>query len=79
MSAGQKLTPEFPADVEPARKGVYRCRWRYGEWYSLWDGREWHWGGSTPNRAPTSLPIRGGDELLSWRGLAENPSPGAAP
>lgn len=72
MSKKSKLTPAFPASVEPVRKGIYLCRWRHGEWYSLWDG-EWHWGGNSPKNAYRNSPIRGGDVLTSWRGLAADP------
>ncbi|HEU6454746.1 MAG TPA: hypothetical protein VN201_04730 [Roseateles sp.] len=72
----KKLTPWFPHEVKPVRPGIYEAHWACGTWYCKWDG-EWHWGSSTPRKALSGYPVRGMDVLIRWRGLAENPSPGA--
>jgi hypothetical protein len=71
----QKMTPWFPPEVKPARKGVYE---RLGVYincpgYSLWDGQRWRFTMDTPDgamgyaRYETTFPDQ------PWRGLAEQP------
>lgn len=62
MSA--KLTPWFPADVKPTRKGVYQCR-EGRQYYWFWDGRVWR---SSEFGWECVLQRR------EWRGLASDPS-----
>lgn len=75
MSRGPKLTPWFPADVKPARPGLYDC-WEIGcEYPSCW---RWFWDGeSWCNDGLDRWPCL--NQQRRWRGLAENPAPGATP
>lgn len=70
----KKLTPWFPADVKPVRKGVYIASlFRHEKWYRYWDGRSWSTGGPSVAgclRNPTDDWVHAG---LEWRGLAEQP------
>jgi len=70
-----ELTPWFPADVKPARVGVYQvdpdCR---DAWYSYFDGRRFGWQTIDPEGAYL---LRAEETMLSgkqvWRGLAQDP------
>lgn len=68
----KKLTPWFPADVKPARKGYYErdCGFGDEDVADFWDGRSW-W--VVPVSAP-SLRLAG-SMSLPWRGLAEKQKP----
>lgn len=75
-----KLTPWFPADVKPARKGVYQvsdCFWADRVGYAYWNGRRFGFrAADDPSMAHlhrNSLTLF--PERTSWRGLAENPIP----
>lgn len=77
-----KLTPWFPANVKPAREGVYERRPRCFErgnvprWLALFRAGEWH--------ACTSFGVDAAAEIdrveyeeergLPWRGLSEDKS-----
>jgi len=95
MSKKPKLTPWFSGLVAPAHPGVYERRCtvsgidpikgpepdEYGG-YAYWDGCRWSPTWKTPKDAELHRYQRSGFLLTNesvWRGLAENPSPGAAP
>lgn len=85
MSKKPKLTPWFSLSVPPARVGSYEIKtsnWS-GPCFSFFDGERWNGGYSTPAdaaRAPTQWTwLRPSNKPnAQWRGLAQNPSPGAA-
>ncbi len=69
-----KLTDWFPGDVKPARPGVYETKEPDGTiWFNEFDGVDWFYGNHAcvPSKSRTVLP---GELLISWRGLAANPS-----
>jgi hypothetical protein len=75
----QKLTKWFPADVKPARPGVYNVSClesgQSGKWYALFDGQRWSWKWDT-DAASDVLHEDGNPSdwyLGSWRGLASHP------
>jgi hypothetical protein len=83
----QKLTPWFPARMEPVREGVYQVRphpkrrysdaWANGfAWHSVW--RDGKWRGATSHDIQTALEYEAAGyvsrEVYEWRGLAEEPS-----
>lgn len=85
MSKKQKLTPWFSLADNPSRPGVYeiKCRDWAGPCFSRFNGQRWNGGFSSPEKAasarelwdwlnPINVPT------AKWRGLAENPAPGAA-
>lgn len=68
----KKLTPWFPGDVKPARKGVYERDFPNGSLYSRWNGRHWIFGYYAVEHAATRV----GKSLYQtkrWRGLSSNP------
>lgn len=70
-----KLTPWFPGDVKPTRKGVYEVSEDNNRWYSYWNGKTWGWISMWPDIAYDRRnnfkfsPKQMGD----WRGLAQDP------
>lgn len=78
-----KLTPWYPADVKPVRKGVYDTQSQGGDGYAYWDGRHWF-----PFKSTASTALKRGTELSDlgiaeyqgkqWRGVAYDPKGGAA-
>lgn len=74
-----KMTPWFQPRSKPARVGVYETEWRgIGRFFNFWDGRDWHWGWRTLERAERSsdpMTRRDQRDLCKWRGLAANPIP----
>lgn len=78
------VTPWFPEDITPVRRGVYQVKETDAEdCYAYWDGerfgyRCWEWASCSQTEAaahaykcrelPTSLSAR-----ISWRGLARKP------
>ena len=66
---GPKLTPWYPALINPVRKGVYDVSIAT-PWYRYWDGANWHWGASTPDEAFRNKrhPVI---DRAQWRGLTE--------
>lgn len=74
MMRDKDLTPWFPAEVEPARPGIYIASVCKQEFYRRWDGESWYYGGWTVKEAaarrkkwPLQTPLR-------WRGLNSDPS-----
>lgn len=71
----QKLTPWFPDDVKPARRGVYRVDPFSGDsWYAYFDGEKFGWHGLSPEGAYDMRKEKTGcapDQR--WRGLAQEP------
>lgn len=61
-----KLTPWYPPEIKPVRKGFYERKWNirdnYGTFFrDRWDGQHWNWHGEM------------WEGPYSWRGLAEKP------
>lgn len=72
----QKLTPWFPSDVKPVRKGVYQqiCGLGKDIGYQYWDGKNWRgWNWSAISAKNETYIV--GPMSDAWRGLASNPSP----
>lgn len=72
----KKLTPWFPADVKPARTGVYEVRFDDDDTdfgYSYWSGCTWSWKECTPKEARQSPLQIGAVQDKKWRGLAKAP------
>ena len=73
MKKQPKVTPWFPADVKPVRKGYYQrqyrdsCMW----WPDKWDGKEW----KLCNEDGTIIGPSFND--MPWRGLAFGPKASA--
>jgi hypothetical protein len=71
--AKQKLTPWFPADIEPARNGVYERDWDDGSSnYARWHNGVWGQSYCRPELA-VLRPFYSSNAVLPWRGLAEQP------
>lgn len=72
-----KLTPWFPGNVKPARKGVYQRDWLDGGplWFSYWNGKTWNSGDDTTEGAacPVNKYWKSNHQKLPWRGLAQDP------
>ena len=78
MSKKPKLTPWFPGGEKPARDGVYeRDHISWGRCYSLFSMGVWLLPAATPEIAMTET-VESSRQREPWRGLTENPSPGAA-
>lgn len=71
----ENLTPWFPGDVKPVRKGVYQRRAGFLGVYSYWNGRFWCLGDNSPFGAKDSFAISHASQAQSkpWRGLATPP------
>jgi hypothetical protein len=69
-----KVTEWYPANVFPAREGVYERDYGSELAYCYWDGSAFYSGWHTPNLAYAKA-FEWGEGLrgLSWRGLAEKP------
>lgn len=70
-----KLTPWFPGDVKPARKGIYQRLYPYDKvQHCYWTGRSWRAG---TWHAGNSMVVKfaSDHQRLSWRGLASKPIP----
>lgn len=77
----KKLTPWFPGDMEPVRKGWYEVRavglnHRHrghlsGRPFRYWTGHRWMT--ASPNLSWAFSSIFGSDPAHQWRGLAEKP------
>jgi hypothetical protein len=68
----KKLTPWFPADQKPVRRGVYETKFEGHTGYSRWTGSRW------ANQRPDAVmaqaaPRVGAFQTKRWRGLAEKP------
>ena len=72
-----KLTPWYPPEVKPVRKGVYEVREEvFGKWtvFAYWNGKRFGYRETESIRAydkrdhPTGL-----SATAPWRGLAEEP------
>jgi len=72
-----KLTPWFPANVEPAYIGVYLKEFGGSITdYQYWDGSRWHYGHDTPDKTIKKLkqnPTSWVPNARRWRGLAVKP------
>jgi hypothetical protein len=84
MSAQTKLTPWFPAGVQPVRKGMYETRAALPEdryrlpQYQRWDGTHWlAWASDFEAAAQLSRDVSF-RQKPEWRGLAKRPSIAAA-
>lgn len=68
-----KLTPWFPADVKPARVGVYQKDFEdETEEYQYWNGKRWFYGDITPSETLQKFSREGNDTIplaRPWRGL----------
>lgn len=66
----KKLTPWFPSEVKPARKGHYERDYGFGDEdiADYWDGNNW-W--ICPVDDPLDLTTSTSN--LPWRGLAKKP------
>ena len=74
MGESMKLTPWFPAHVEPVYPGPYEVKLPNLVWYRKWDGKRWYCGGPTPDMAVRmTVPFRSIEPPELWRGLAEPP------
>ncbi len=68
------LTPWFPPEVTPVRKGVYEATLVEGEagWYAYWRGDSW--GGSWKRKdVAARIKMESSEQRKWWRGLAEKP------
>lgn len=68
-----KLTPWYPAGVNPVHIGIYETRMQIvPEWYRYWDGERWYVGSETPDEACNQFRL---NEIAwhrkEWRGLTE--------
>lgn len=67
------LTPWFPGNVRPKRRGVYKT-WDKGlrqSFYNYWDGKKWNGGWGTAEDAARFGDRRCDDPVDKWRGLAK--------
>uniref|UniRef100_C5CJL5 Uncharacterized protein n=1 Tax=Variovorax paradoxus (strain S110) TaxID=543728 RepID=C5CJL5_VARPS len=73
----KKLTPWFPAEVEPAREGIYNVQDRRlddDRWFSYWDGVRFNWLSLSQGGAFLMRGDKGaGGDVTRWRGLAVKP------
>ncbi len=69
----KRLTPWFPGDVKPARKGVYERKYPHTTTlvatFCLWNGRRWFFGNGTLGDAGYEV-MPSAAQSLPWRGLA---------
>lgn len=70
----KKLTPWFPAEVEPAREGIYNVQDRRlddDRWFSYWDGVRFNWlslsQGALSSCAATKVPGAMSPVGADWR------------
>jgi len=89
MSKKPKLTPWFNGSIAPARPGVYERRMPHGEspddpscygGFAYWNGSAWAGSWDELQMAVDHSHELSGFRLTNesvWRGLAENPAPGA--
>ncbi len=75
-----KLTPWFPADVKPVRKGVYQVEDEEDEnfpgqtfGYKHWDGSIFGLFCSDPTSAKRNGSLDSAFRVKFWRGLAKKP------
>ena len=69
-----ELTPWFPADVKPIRRGVYQVEQGIVRWYSYFDGSGFGWQDLTPSEAFRNRhQMTGCAKSQTWRGLAQDP------
>ena len=69
-----KLTPWFPAKVNPVRAGVYEIKVDDPPaWYRRRDGKDWYVGDPTPEGAAREPIVLVSYLRAPWRGLAEEP------
>jgi hypothetical protein len=66
----QQLTPWFPADVKPVRKGVYERAFFAREFPSYWNGKQWGVCCFDRDDAYDYRQHRSEHQRLPWRGLA---------
>jgi glycogen debranching enzyme len=73
----EKLTPWFPGNVKPARRGVYEVNGFFSSscWYSYWNGSWWGWLNPSPADAlrEKGFKTRRDQDDIKWRGLATRP------
>lgn len=74
----KKLTPWFPVETKPARKGVYLVDavWTsYCDWFAYWDGSGFRWHSKSAEGAVVMRNEDGaGPCTRQWRGLAKKPA-----
>lgn len=63
-----QLTPWFPAEVKPVRKGLYMTSMD-NKGYSWWSGKEWGIQYEDRMRAAFFSPGTCGSQQKQWRGL----------
>jgi hypothetical protein len=65
------LTPWFPAETKPVRKGPYMIHGTYrNSWYSYWTGKHWGLIETSPNRAFIFRKYASLCQHKRWRGLS---------
>lgn len=73
----EKLTPWFPGNVKPLRKGVYERDWLDDgpKWFSHWNGKTWRAGDDIAEVAASAenTNLISDHQKLPWRGLAQDP------
>jgi hypothetical protein len=67
------LTPWFPPEVKPARKGWYPRKYQLGVAYSHWNGRSWSCGVFELVDCDLARGMRSSEQRLPWRGIAHPP------
>ena len=68
-----KLTPWFPPDVKPVRRGWYLRDYLSGPAYSHWNGARWSGGCLNLIDRAFVKHHPSHDQSMQWRGLAEKP------
>lgn len=68
-----KLTPWFPGDVKPVRRGVYQRLYTSGTGWAYWNGDFWGMRGVSKYFAKSMKDFYAPIQSHEWRGLAEDP------
>ena len=69
-----ELTPWFPADIKPVRKGVYEAGSPFiPPWFFRWNGTKWDGWGESVDFAEIHEPDDVCLQEFRWRGLARKP------
>jgi hypothetical protein len=62
-------TQWFPADVAPARKGIYERDLPQGRRFAHWDGEKWCGWSTTVEGAASNADMISSNQSAPWRGL----------
>lgn len=76
-----KLTGWFPGEVMPVRCGIYQRKFDSRSApirFSYWNGRFWGAWAARHSHASDNRDLPSGAQYQPWRGLARQPSTGAA-